>query len=314
MNWTEFEATAQNRGFSRVFCVAAEPFSRWAQHTIARPDPRWSGLRADPRAVLPAAKCVIVLAWAYMPYSAFPDDSASVDAYYPASQEAYRAAMQLADGLRACGYAADASAPIPAKRALLRTGAAHYGRNGLLALGELGTRICIQCILTDADFVAADCMPENEIDLRCEACGLCTKACPVSAIMPGAQIDTAKCLRAQSYSDPIPEQYRALIGRSLIGCDICQRVCPRNAAVAQVEPPAALVDALRLEKLLAGDTKGLAGLIGTNYARPVRMQARAALIAANLGRRDLLPLLEPLCESKFEHVREHAKWAVNRLK
>ena len=171
-----------------------------------------------------------------------------------------------------------------------------------------------QTRLTDALFPKLDDMPQNEIDPRCEGCGRCILSCPAQAIMPHARIDTAKCLRAQSYTDPIPEKFRPLIGKSVLGCDICQRACPRNACVQDVEPPQELTDALRPEKLLTGDVKPLAALVGSNYARPVRMQARAALIAANTGRKDLLPLLEDLCSHAFENVREHAKWAVEKLK
>ncbi|MDO4739214.1 MAG: 4Fe-4S double cluster binding domain-containing protein [Eubacteriales bacterium] len=314
MNWNEFEQIALQKGFACAYSVAPETFARWEKIALAQPDPRWSGLRAEPKAIMPQARCIAVLAWAYRPYSAFPEGEAELDAYYPASQTAYAEANSLAQLLRDAGHRADAAAPLPAKRALLRTGEARYGRNGLLALGELGTRICIQTILTDAAFPQTDKMPEIEIDGRCGDCALCRNACPVGAILPGARIDTAKCLRAQPYAEPVPEEYRARIGRSVLGCDICQRICPRNAAVETTQPPAEVSEALKLEKLLAGDTKDLARLIGSNYARPVRMQARAALIAANLGRRDLLPQLEALCESKFDHVREHARWAVQKLK
>lgn len=314
MNWQEFAKQAHEAGFAKVFSVSAAPFLRWEQETKRTPDPRWSALQANPAFVMPGARCIVVLVWAYRPYSGFPEGEPTIDAYYPASQTAHLAAAALAELLRQSGYQADAAAPIPAKRALLRTGMARYGRNGLLSLEKHGTKICLQLILTDAPFPQTDDMPQEEIDPRCANCGLCVNTCPVGAILPGARIDPAKCLRAQSYSEPIPEQYRALIGRSVLGCDICQRVCPRNAAVETAQPPTELVEALRLEKLLAGDTKALARLIGSNYARPVRMQARAALIVANLGRKDLLPRLEELCCSKFDHVREHAKWAVERLK
>ena len=301
-------------GFARAYCVPAEPFSLWEKEALSAPDPRWANLQADPRVIMPGARGIIVLIWAYSPYSAFPEGEPSVDAYYPASQSAHMAAKNLAQILQEQGYQADPSAPLPAKRALLRTGDARYGRCGLLALDRPGTRICIQTILTDAPFPAVDHRPENEIDPRCEGCGRCIMACPAGAILPNARVDTQKCLRAQSYTDPVPEKYRPLIGRSLLGCDICQRACARNAAVQETMPPPELIDALRLERLLRGDVKPLAAIIGSNYARPVRMQARAALIAANLGRNDLLPLLEELCSHSFENVREHALWAVKKLK
>lgn len=314
MNWQEFACQAQQKGFSGAFCVSTVPFAQWEKIARAHPDMRWDGLCADPQDVLPGARAIVVLIRAYLPYSGFPEGEPTIDAYYPASQQAHRAVAELAGMLREQGYAADATAPLPAKQVLLRTGLARYGRNGLLSIPPWGTRVNLQLILTDAPFPPCDAPPEAETALQCQTCAACRNACPAEAIAGNGRIDTALCLRAQSYSEPIPEPVRPNMGRSILGCDICQRACPRNAGLQTVHPPEELIEALRLERLLAGDTKPLAAFIGSNYARPVRMQARAALIAANLGRRDLLPALEKLCDSPFAHVQQHARWAVEKLR
>lgn len=312
MNWQEFTLAAKEKGFSGVWCVSGERFAKWEAIVRGEPDSRWDGLSAAPQELMSGAH-VVVLLRAYTPFSPFPEGSPSLDAYYPASQSAYRASQELAAMLQNAGFHADGAPSLPAKRCLLRTGLARYGRNGLLSVEGYGTRFNLQLVLTDATFPDMNSEPEMELSARCEHCSACKNACPAGAIRPGGRIDTALCLRAQSYSEPIPPEMRAKMGRSILGCDICQRACPRNVDVGEIAPPPELIDALRLERLLAGDVKPLAAFIGTNYARPVRMQARAALIAANLGRKDLLPQLEKLCESRFEHVREHAKWAVERL-
>ena len=197
----------------------------------------------------------------------------------------------------------------------MRTGEAYWGRNGLTALTGYGTRVCIQTILTSAPFPATDRTPADEIDPRCASCRACVAACPTAAHDGTGRVSVERCLRAQPYAEPVPERFRALFGASLLGCDICQRACPRNQRVSEEKPPAGLIDALRLERLLAGDVKPLAAWIGSNYARPARMQGRAALIAANLGRADTLPFLESLASGhSMEYVREHARWAIARLK
>ncbi len=314
MNFSAFENIAKELGFSAAYSVSPAQFLQWAAVTAEHRDERWAGLAADPKLIMPEVKSVVVLVWPYAPYGEFPQGSPAIDAYYPASQSAHFAAKQLGEILKNQGFQADTSPNIPARPALLRTGLVRYGRNALASMGEWGTRVNLQMILTDAPFETMDNTPDNFLSDNCAHCNSCAQICPVGAIMPGGRIDPQKCLRAQSYAEIMPEEYRALIGNSILGCDICQRICPRNANVQTVSPPEELVDALRLERLLVGDTKPLAKLIGSNYARSVRMQSRAALVAANLGRKDLIPLVQKLCESPFDHVRAHAIWAVERLK
>lgn len=314
MNWQEFECAALEQGFAQAYAVSVKPFSKWEKVVRKSPDVRWNSLKADPREIMPEAQSIVILVWAYRPYSSFPEGELTLDSYYVASQKSYKAVAMLSECLKSAGFLTNAAAPLPAKRALLRTGKARYGKNGLLSLDKLGTRFCLQIILTSAPFPTLDDAPEDEIWQGCANCDLCLRSCPVNAILPNARIDTARCLRAQSYSEPVPKEFRAQLGSCVLGCDICQRVCPRNAAVDTVEPEAKVLDALRLDRLLAGDVKQLAELIGSNYARPVRMQARAALHAANLQRKDMLPVLEKLCEHEFKNVREHAQWAVEMLK
>lgn len=98
-------------------------------------------------------------------------------------------------------------------------------------------------------------------------------------------IQAERCLRNFSYSEPIPEGMRPLFGVSLYGCDVCQRVCPRNAGQRAVEPPEELRRALSLKALLQGEYKPLAPFIGANYARRNRVMGRAAASRGQFARR-----------------------------
>lgn len=313
MDWTEFLRIAGELGFARAYCVSPEPFSRWEAVTKADPDPRWSSLRADPRDILPGAKCLIALIWTYAPYEEPKADEATIHAYYTAAQAAYLASERAANALRNAGYEAVSDPALPVKPALLRTGDALYGRNGVTAIEGFGSRYRAQLVLTNAPFPYVDRTPESEIDPRCADCGACERACPVSALDGTSRVSVDRCLRAISYADVMPVEARPLIGGCLFGCDFCQAVCPRNAGIAPVPMPESLSRALSLDALLSGDVRELSKWIGVNYARPMRMMGRAAILAANLGRTDCLPRLRVLLSSEFPYVREHARWAIARL-
>ena len=300
--------------FDRVFYVSPRPFEKWYRIVSAKSDMPWSGLSHDPSVILPSVRSIIVLVKAYRPYRGFSAGEVQIDAYYPASQEAYLKAKELTNELCEQGQNALWTPSIPAKAALLRSGQARYGRNGLLSVDGIGTMICIQTVLTDYPYPNLDAEPDDQLYAGCRGCGKCAEICPGKALKGDCSVDVARCLRGQSYTEAMPEAIRPLIGASLLGCNICQINCPRNAGIEPVDVPGEVREAIRLERLLDGDGKPLSKLIGTNYARSQRMQARAALLAGNLNRRDTMDKLTELAGSHpSDLVRLYAEWSLKKL-
>lgn len=64
------------------------------------------------------------------------------------------------------------------------------GRSRLLLTKELGPRLRLAAVVTDAEF-APDKPVEEDL---CSDCRLCIEACPVQAISDDGQVDTVKCL------------------------------------------------------------------------------------------------------------------------
>lgn len=254
----------------------------------------------------------ILLLMPYTPYNR--EDGAAVSAYYPASNRAYHACRELAAFLRERGFAAEVDTEVRLKPLLHAFGMARYGRNGLTACGDLGSRYAVACILTDAP-IEPDAAVRTEycLDESCLNCDRCVRACPSGALDGTGRVDLEKCVRAQPDAGPVKEEFRALVGNSVLGCDICQDVCPRNAAAGRVPMPQELREYLSLKKLLSGDIAELKPILGANFARKKRLQSRALLVAANLGRKDLFPLIKPLTESDAPGISEHASWAVRQL-
>ena len=298
-------AMARALGFERVAVTDAAPTAT----PPADAHPQALALKADPHEILPEAQAVLICAMGYRPYAPRPGE-ASVDAYYVASNHAHENARLLAEAIAATGVKAVMTSSLRAKPLAVRAGLGRMGRNGLVAVGELGTRVSLQLIVTDLPL--ADVHEPPGLDERCINCHACEQACPTRALRGDGSLDIARCVRAQPEGLPLPEAMRPLTGSSLLGCDLCQRCCPRNAALPEEAAPEALTAALRLERLLSGDYKPLISWLGKNNARKLRLINRAALAAANQGRRDLLPLVEALAAAPSP-VGEHAAWVARRL-
>ena len=247
-----------------------------------------------------------------MPYrAALPcPGEAVISNYYPVSNLAYRQAKHIAEYIRGQGFQAESNLQIPLKPYLLKCKIGTMGRNSLVAVDGLGSRFHIQTIATDAELerLYPAALPVQLAE-RCLNCNICVKACPTGALRGYMELDPGRCLRAVSEISPPPVRYRALLRNNLLGCDVCQDVCPVNAGLPKAAP-----FTVELGGLLRGDIATLRDKIGVNYARKKRLRLKAAVVAANLGRRELLPELEEMSLGSDSDEIEIAQWAINILK
>ncbi len=270
-------------------------------------------LKDDPREILPSVKTVMLLIKKWTPYKQTPGE-ATVSAYYAASNSAHAECARLAEDIRTNGYEAVANAQIAIKP-LLKLYGGVAGLNSLISLKAFGTRFHAQIILTDMPTDTENPQTESPATFEgCAGCMACVKACPARAISPDGYIDITRCLRALDDGSSVPEDLRPIIGNSLLGCDICQNVCPRNEHTEPCDMPGELRASLDLRALLSGDMGALKDYIGRNYARKTRIRMKSALIAACNMRTDCLDLLETLASDGLPNEREHAVWAIDYIK
>lgn len=102
------------------------------------------------------------------------------------------------------------------------TGLAYKAKNDLMINEELGSYFFIGLILTKKSY------PEVIVKnyLSCGECRICIDACPVNALAKGFDIN--KCLSAQNQLKMPLEDIVIKKNYLLMGCDICQLVCPKN--------------------------------------------------------------------------------------
>ncbi len=268
---------------------------------------------------LPSARGkLIMLAMAYSPFQA-DINKPYIDAYYPCSQLAYMGANQLSASLNEQGFYSTTQFSIRLKPAAVHIGLGAYGRNGLVANKESGSYMALQALLTDAPLngkplAAFDERSVFDLDDQCTGCSACITACPTGALDGTGSVDTSKCLRAMMLNgEPVPHQYRLQMSNRVLGCDICQRHCPRNFSIKKQPVPDLLKNAIAIELLLNADTSGLKPIIGSNFARPMRIQAQALLVAANIKAVEHLEKTIELTRHSSPLVRDHALWAAKKL-
>ena len=225
---------------------------------------------------------------------------------------------RLADGLRAAHPDADFrctvdTAPVMEREHAQRGGLGFIGKHTLLIHPRHGSFLLLGCVLST---LPPDAWGGATPPLTLGDCGTCTRyidACPTDAIDPeGYRLDATRCISylTLEHRDAIAPELHAGMGDWLGGCDICQDVCPYNAAGTRRPLPVPLdyrprahAAGLDLADVLSWDENDrFNALSGTPLMRiKLWMWKRNALIAAgNAGGRDD-PTLRPLMEAMREH-------------
>lgn len=308
MQASQATSAALQFGFARAVMLPATPVTEYA------PGP--SDMRVahiDPCDLLPGARGVLVMAMPFAWHTPWPQNTAEVSAYYFQSQAAHLAMRGLANYLKEKGVAVSTDQHLPLKLLGRNAGFGVIGRNCLLRNDAWGTCFALQLLVTDIE-------PEDELSplmpaTPCGACTRCVEACPTGGLVGNGRLDTARCMRAHMlYGRPVPEALRAPMGQRLLGCEICQRICPHNRHIACTPPPQGPFAIDQLLTANRGILDALAVLIGRNEARKMRIQAQTALAAGNAGDPAYLPLLQALADGETSAAQTHALWAIDQIK
>ena len=212
------------------------------------------------------------------------------------------------------------SAPILEKPLGEKAGLGWIGKNGLLLNKDDGSWFFLGEIYTNLPLPVSDNQSSNE----CGKCQACINNCPTDAILNNKQIDARKCISYMTIEsrDPIPINFREVIGNRIFGCDDCQIYCPANhpsttTNESDFKPRHKLdsPDLLELfswtEQTFLEKTRGSA-IRRINYAQWKRNLA----VALGNGSRtqQVLVALESSRNNAPELAKEHIDWAIKRLR
>src|SRR5271170_7687929 len=324
--------------------------------------------RVDPRLALDGARSLIVVALNYnapQPYSteqagAREDDSprgwisryAWGDDYHEVLREKLntlvgRMHAQWTEPFGARAYVD--TGPVVERVAAKYAGLGWLAKNTCLINEELGSWLFLGVILTTLELEASLGRGEPPAADLCGNCTLCLDACPTQAFAAPYVLDARRCISYLTIElrGAIPEELRQAMGNAVIGCDICQDVCPWNRKSPATQLPAfqpRRIELLARAKsengkakmengatLFAPELEWLASLSQEVFSRIFRGSAvkrakwrglvRNACVALGNSqmargseiRARIVPLLERLAASDDSLLAEHARWALQRL-
>jgi epoxyqueuosine reductase len=235
--------------------------------------------------------------------------------------------------------------PVVERVAAKYAGLGWLAKNTCLIDEHLGSWLFLGVILTTLELepsLGPGVPPAADL---CGNCTLCLDACPTQAFAAPYVLDARRCISYLTIElrGATPEELRPAMGNAVIGCDICQDVCPWNRKSPVTEMAA--FQPRRIERrgengkekmengatLFAPELEWLASLSQDEFSRIFRGSAvkrakwrglvrNACVALGNSGaprgseaHARIVALLKRLAVSDDALIAEHARWAMERL-
>jgi epoxyqueuosine reductase len=346
MHPEQIKNLAHESGFELAGIAAAAPvpearyYRQWAAGGFAGEmrylTDRRAAVRDDPRNLLPSARSILCVGKLYngpQPYSTrFAGDDLGWISRYAWGQDYHdvlrRGLAHLDERLRAVSSEPFESricvdtAPILERAYARHAGLGWIAKNTCLINQAMGSWFFLGELL-----LSLDLPPDQPPPDRCGTCTRCIDACPTAAIVPTGlaegpawALDARLCISYFTIElrGTVPEALRPGVGHHVLGCDICQDVCPWNRrspvtadpafAPAHFAPPLEQLAALSEDEFRAmfRDTP----IPRARYSGFLR---NVAIAMGNANHEKLRAPLEKLASSPDPLVSESARWALSRL-
>jgi epoxyqueuosine reductase len=317
----------------RLAPLASERLQQWLKDGL-HGDMLWMESRADeranPDALWPEVKSVIMLGMSYAPPQdpmvlADQDTRARISVYAQGRDyhDVVKGALKRLAGWLA--HEADVgvkvfvdTAPVMEKALAQSAGLGWQGKHSNVVSREHGSWLFLGAIYTTAAIEPA--LPAED---SCGSCSACQDICPTNAFPAPYRLDARRCISYLTieHKGPIDPELRPLMGNHIYGCDDCLAVCPWNkfaetAAAHKAFLPRAELVAPQIADLLTLDDAAFRKLFSGSPIKRIGRDrfVRNVLIAAGNGRDvGLVSQIENLLIDPEPVVRGAAIWALGRL-
>ncbi len=305
--------------------------------------------RVDPRIVVPGARSLIMVGVSYFiqnpPPEKWNDPSRGRIARYAWGQDYHDVITPLLKSLvefikqetseeTRCRYYID-TGPVLERSWSAEAGLGFIGKNTLLINPGLGSYVFLGGILTDLeldpdepaqdDGATYPAKPEQDIRRAgtCGSCRRCLDICPTHAFPAPYILDSNRCISYLTIElrGSIPEPLRVKMSNWIFGCDECQSICPWVRRYSRALEDNFLtydheISAPRLLDLIELDEDGFRKRFRkTPVIRAKRrgLLRNVAVALGNWGDPSAKPALERAVADSEPLIREHAKWALERI-
>ncbi len=308
------------------FPVLSEMKSRGYYSCYANQD---ISLRVDVERLLPGVRSILVLGLGYYhnqnnyaesPLKARPARYARTRDYHQVFRKKMAnivSYLEKETGCFAYKMLVDSS-PLPERFLAEKTGKGWIGQNTCFYTKDTGSWIFLGEILLTIPFEADVKIPNVN---SCLECMRCVRACPTGALKGGYTLDANKCLAYLTQSKKIiHDKYRGLIKDVIIGCDICQDVCPYNQNIRVKEQkifaPLTYLeefDLLELLELSRSQFKERYGMSAFAWRGRNVLIRNAIMALGNQKALEAIPLLTRYLDHPDTQLRLYAAWALQKL-
>jgi epoxyqueuosine reductase len=333
------EQHARALGFDCIGIAAPEAIAAAARHfrdflaSGAHGDMDWLAQnperRADPRALWPEVRSVIMLGVNYGP----DDDPLAIlaqrtrgaisvyaqgDDYHDVIKKRLKAFARWLVATAPCEVKVFVDTAAVLEKPLAQAaGLGWQGKHTNLVSRAFGSWLFLGAIYTTLDLPRDDAETDH-----CGSCQACLEICPTAAFPAPYKLDARRCISYLTIENkgPIPHEFRKAIGNRIYGCDDCLAACPWNKfAQAGHEAKLAARDELRAPGL--GELTQLDdAAFRTHFSKsPVKRIGRDRFIRnvliaiGNSDDASLADAAERLLGDDSALVRGAAVWALSQL-
>lgn len=285
--------------------------------------------RADPSALWPEARSILMLAESYAPerdpMERLDWRDRGVVSVYAQNRDYHdlvkkrlkRVARWLIEEAGGEVKVFVDTAPVPEKALGQAAGLGWQGKHTNLVSRDWGNWAFLGAIFTTLDLPPD--MAERD---HCGSCRACLDACPTNAFTGPYQLDARRCISYLTieHKGPVDEALRPHMGNRIYGCDDCLAVCPWNKfAVAARElryAPRPELEAPHLRDLAALDDATFRAMFSGSPIKRIgrdRFVRNVLYAIGNSGDAALCDVAASLVDDPDPTVADAARWARERL-